>query len=253
MKEQIEAFIEFMYKQKGASENTRLSYKRDLLKMQQYLEEKGIVGFREVSEKHLQTYKKYLEAQNFKAATISRHLASIKALFRYLAEKGVIEKDVSEGLVAPRVKRKSPEIVSVTEAERLLAQPDGNTPKELRDKAMLELLYTTGIGVTELLSLQLADVDLCRGNIVCYEGNKEKIVPVGQNAMISLLRYLHMGRESLMGEKECRRVFVNCKGTEMSRQGFWKLLKSYADKAELDCEITPHLLGHSMAAHSGNK
>jgi len=253
MKEQIEAFIEFMYKQKGASENTRLSYKRDLLKLQQYLQEMGIVGFREVSDKHLQTYKKYLEAQSFKAATISRHVASIKALFRYLSEVGVIELDVSEGLVAPRVKRKAPESVSVTEAERLLAQPDGNTPKELRDKAMLELLYTTGIGVAELLSLQLADVDLCRGNIVCYEGNKERIVPLGQNAMISLLRYLYMGRESLMGEKECRRVFVNCKGTEMSRQGFWKLLKYYADKAELDCEITLQLLGHSMTAHSGSK
>lgn len=248
MKEQIEIFIEYLYRQKGVSENTRLSYKRDLMKMEQFLVSKGINDLGQITTRDLQRYQHNLETV-FKATTVSRHIASIKAFFHYLAERRMVERNIAEGLVAPKIKKKEPERVSLPEAERLLAQPDGNTPKELRDKAMLELLYATGIGVTELLKLQLTDVDLCRGNIVCYEGHKERIVPVGQNAMICLLRYLHMGREQLMGEKECHAVFVNCKGTEMSRQGFWKLIKNYADKAELDCDITPHLLGRSMQAH----
>lgn len=253
MKGQIEAFIEYLHEERGASENTCLSYKRDLMKLLKYMSAEGIGNVTEISRKQLQAYVQNLEGQSFKATTISRHIASIKAFYHFLYEKHVVDKDISQCLVAPRVEKKVSESLTVSDAERLLAQPDGDTPKELRDKAMLELLYATGIRITELLSLSLTDVDLCRGHIVCHEGDKERIVPFGQSAMVSLLRYLHMGRESLMGASDCREVFVNCKGQGMSRQGFWKLIKYYADKAELETEITPYTLKHSFVAHTMEK
>lgn len=253
MKGSIEAFIEYLQNERAASENTCLSYKRDLLKLDKFLSTNGECCVTDIRPHQLQAFIHNLEIQGFKATTISRQVASIKAFYHFLCEKRVLVQDISECLTAPKIEKKEAETITVNEAKRLLAQPDGDTPKELRDKAMLELLYATGIRITELLSLRLTDVDLCRGHIICHDGCGERIVPFGQNAMVSLLRYLHMGRESLMGESECREVFVNCKGKGMSRQGFWKLIKYYADKAELETEITPYTLKHCFVAHSMDK
>lgn len=249
MNEIIDAFIEYLQSVKKKSENTRLSYRRDLTKLEQFLSEKGIVDISQIMQEHLQEYVAYLEQQNFKAATISRHIASIKAFYHFLYQRRIVEIDISEDLVAPKVEKKLPEIISVSDVERLLAQPDENTPKGMRDKAMLELLYATGSRVTELVSLKLEDVNLQLGHIVCRDGDKERKVPFGQQAMVALLKYLHMGRESLTDGKDCPELFVNCSGKPMSRQGFWKLIKHYAGKAGIQAEITPHTLRHSLAAH----
>lgn len=249
MKEKVDAFIEYLHSVKNTSENTRLSYKRDLKKLEKFLGEKGICDVTKIQEEHLQEYVAYLENQKFKAATVSRHVASIKAFYHFLCEEKIVEKDISHSLTAPKVEKKLPEIMSVDEVESLLAQPDDETPKGMRDKAMLELLYATGIRVTELITLKISDVNLQTGFIVCYDGSKERRVPFGQQAMVALLKYLHMGRKCLAEGNDCPEIFVNCNGKAMSRQGFWKLIKYYAAKAGIQTEITPHTFRHSFAAH----
>lgn len=249
MKEIINSFIEYLNNVKKTSENTKLSYKRDLLKLEAFLSQLGIGDVGEIQEKHLQEYVSGLEAQGFKAATISRHIASIKAFFRFLCEERGMETDISESLTAPKIEKKLPEILTIEEVQRLLEQPDDATPKGMRDKAMLELLYGTGIRVTELITLKISDVNLQMGYIVCRDGNKDRIVPFGPKALSALLQYLHKGREQLAEGYDGQEIFVNCNGKSMSRQGFWKLIKHYATKAGIQTEITPHTIRHSFAAH----
>lgn len=249
MKDKIDIFIEYLQNVKKTSENTRLSYKRDLQRVERYLGEKGIHTVSEIRSEHLKEYVDSLEKQNFKAATVSRHIASIKAFYHFLCAGGAVETDISEELTAPKIEKKLPEIMTREEAELLLEQPDGDTSKGLRDRAMLELLYATGIRVTELITLKLSDVNLQTGHIVCRDGGKERTVPFDQKTMVALLQYLHMGREQLLNGNECEEIFVNCNGKAMSRQGFWKLIKYYAEKAGIQTEITPHTFRHSFAAH----
>lgn len=249
MKGKIDAFIQYLHTVKKTSENTRLSYRRDLLKLKKFLEERGICDIVDVRTEHLQEYVTHLEKLGLKAATISRHIASMKAFYHFLCAERIVEKDISDSLIAPKVEKKIPEIMSVAEVDLLLAQPDDGTPKGMRDKAMLELLYATGIRVTELITLDMADVNLQMSCIVCHDGDKDRTVPFGQRAMIALLKYLHMGRDSLTAGNECSEIFVNCNGKAMSRQGFWKLIKYYAGKAGIQTEITPHTFRHSMAVH----
>uniref|UniRef100_UPI004055DCBF tyrosine recombinase n=1 Tax=Acetatifactor sp. TaxID=1872090 RepID=UPI004055DCBF len=249
MRGKIETFVEYLQVVKKTSENTRLSYKRDLMKLEKFLSEKGVIDFSQVTQEQLKEYVTYLEKQNYKASTVSRHIASIKAFYQFLYHRRMVESDISDSLIAPKVEKKLPEIISVSEVERLLAQPEENTPKGMRDKAMLELLYATGSRVTELITLKMDDVNLQFGYIICHDGDKERQISFGQQAMVALLKYLHMGRNSLVGDKTSRELFVNCSGKAMSRQGFWKLIKHYAGKAGIQAEITPHTLRHSLAAH----
>ena len=249
MNETIEKFIEYLRDVKKTSENTRISYRRDLRKLEQFLKGQGICEAEEIRAAHLQAYVHSLEEQDFKAATVSRHIASIKAFYHFLYEAQMVEEDISKVLSAPKIEKKLPEIMTVEEMQRLLAQPDGDSPKKLRDKAMLELMYATGMRVTELITLKLSDINLQMGYLFCHEGNRERMVRFGQKAMIALLRYLHMGRKELVTDDTCQEVFVNCSGKAMSRQGFWKLIKYYVDKAGIDTEITPHTIRHSFAAH----
>ncbi len=248
MRTGIDAFVEYLHKVKKTSENTRLSYQRDLMKLEKFLFDKGIFNVEEIGSEHLQEYVEQLVGLDFKPATISRHIASVKAFYQFLGAERNLE-DCTEGLMAPKVEKKLPEIMTVEEVNLLLAQPDDDTPKGMRDKAMLELLYATGIRVTELISLSMDDVNLQTGCIVCHEGDRERTVPFGQQAMIALLKYLHMGRVSLIEGNACAELFVNCNGKAMSRQGFWKLIKYYAEKAGIQTEITPHTIRHSLAAH----
>lgn len=249
MNEKIDAFMTYLHNVKNASENTRLSYRRDLYRLEEFLAKKGICDIVEIQADCLQEYVRSLKEQNFKAATISRHIASVKAFFHFLYEEHIVKENVADGLKAPKIEKKLPEIMTMEEAERLLEQPAGETPKELRDKAMLELLYATGIRVTELITLKQKDINLKLGYIVCRDGSRERIVPFGQKALEALLKYLHKGRHMLTGENDREEVFVNCSGMPMSRQGFWKLIKYYAGKAGIKAEITPHTLRHSFAAH----
>ena len=197
----------------------------------------------------MNSYVLYLEKNKFATATISRNIASIKAFFHFLCEEGICKDDVSIGLKAPKIKKKIPEILSMDEVVRLLEQPSGDTAKEIRDRAMLELLYATGIRVTELITLKVSDVNLQIGYILCRDAHKERVIPFGNAAKTALTQYMDTARGSMVGDESSNILFVNCSGNPMSRQGFWKLIKYYAKKAGITSDITPHTLRHSFAAH----
>ena len=173
----------------------------------------------------------------------------MKAYFHYAYYNRKIEKDPTETIKAPHIEKKAPGILSMEETIRLLEQPSGSTPKEQRDRAMLELLYATGVRVTELISMKLTDIHLSMNYIICRDGEKERVIPFGENARKAIERYLSYGRKELLKEAESEYLFVNCSGKVMSRQGFWKLVKRYAQKAGIVADITPHTLRHSFAAH----
>ena len=249
MEKEIHAFIAYLHNVKGTSANTEMSYKRDLEKVQHFMESRGIHEAPEVSEQDLNDYVKYLEDNKFAAATVSRNIASLKAFYHFMVQEGMVEKDLSDSLKAPKIEKKIPEIMSPDEVVRLLEQPSGNSPKEIRDKAMLELLYATGIRVTELITLKLSDVNMPMSFILCRDRNKERIIPFGTEAKSALTRYLDGTRDEMLENKSSDVLFANCSGQPMSRQGFWKLIKYYAKKADIKADITPHTLRHSFAAH----
>ena len=249
MEKAIDSFIIYLHNIKKTSSNTEMSYKRDLLKVHHFMEEQGISDVSKISATNLNSYVLYLEKNQFSAATISRNIASIKAFYHYMFREGMVKEDVSEKLKAPRIEKKIPEILTMEEVIKLLEQPSGNSPKEIRDKAMLELLYATGIRVTELITLKLTDINLQMGFIICRDVAKERVVPFGKEARNALIRYLDGTREKMMEDPACEYLFANCSGQPMSRQGFWKLIKHYAKKAGITADITPHTLRHSFAAH----
>lgn len=249
MEREINNFISYLHNIKKTSNNTELSYKRDLGKLCQYLVENGISDVNGITTEVLSSYIVYLGENHFAAATISRNVASIKAFFHYLYKEGIVEKDVSDGLKAPKIEKKMPEILTTEEVIWLLEQPKGDTPKEIRDKAMLELLYATGIRVTELITLKVSDVNMQMGFIICRDGSKERVIPFGAAAKRAMIQYLEKARNVMLLDLHSDILFVNCSGQPMSRQGFWKLIKYYAKKAGIVTDITPHTLRHSFAAH----
>lgn len=249
MEKEICTFISYLHNVKKTSANTEMSYKRDLEKVRHFMEEQGITDVCKITATNLNSYILYLEKNNFKAATVSRNIASIKAFYHFLFKEGVVREDISEPLKAPRIEKKAPEILSMEDVARLLEQPGGSTPKEIRDKAMLELLYATGIRVTELISLKTSDVNLQMGFIICKDAGRERVIPFGKEAKNALIRYLEGTRAEMIDVPESEILFANCSGQPMSRQGFWKLIKHYAKKAGIEKDITPHTLRHSFAAH----
>lgn len=249
MREEIRRFVDYLHTEKNTSKNTEVSYERDLRKLCLFLEEQGITSVTGISATMLHTYVGKLGAEGMKPATISRSIASMKAFFAYLFKQRKIDVDPTEGLKAPKIEKKLPSILSTDEMERLLEQPGGNSPKELRDKAMLELLYATGIRVSELISLKVSDVNLQMEYLSCMDSHKERIIPFGKNAKDALKKYMNDGRPKLIEDESCQWLFTNCSGQTMSRQGFWKLIKFYGGKAGIESEITPHTLRHSFAAH----
>ena len=247
---EIAAFIEYLVSEKKASKNTVLSYRRDLMQMMAYLETQGIYEVSKVTKTSLNSYILYLESQGKATTTISRVLASLKAFFHYEFREGRIPKDPAEMLKPPKIEKNPPVIMSLTEIDSFLKQPSGDTPKEVRDKAMLELLYGTGIRVSELINLKVSDVNLSIGFLTCRDEQKERTIPFGRSANQALKSYLEGSREKLLkGHQDCSWLFTNCSGRPMSRQGFWKIVKHYGKMAGIDTEITPHTLRHSFAAH----
>ena len=249
MQNDISAFIFYLHNIKKTSGNTELSYKRDLCKFVNFMEERGITAVTRISPEDLHAYIRYLNERKFAPSTVSRNIASIKALYQYLSREGRIKDNIAEALKAPKIEKKTPEILSMEEVVRLLEQPSGNSDKEIRDKAMLELLYATGIRVTELITLLVQDVNLQMGVILCRDLHKERLVPFGEAAKAALIRYMEEARSRMLSSSREETLFVNCSGQPMSRQGFWKLIKHYARKAGIQADITPHTLRHSFAAH----
>lgn len=249
MEREVQEYISYLHNVKHTSNNTEMSYKRDLLKVCHFMQERGINSATAVKEQDLKAYIHVLEEQKLAAATVSRNIASIKAFFLYLFSEGKIQNDAALCLKAPKIEKKMPEILTMGEVSALLEQANGDSPKEIRDKAMLELLYATGIRVTELISLKVSDVNLPMHFIMCRDPHKERMIPFGTQAHDALERYLGSVRAEMVEDKSSEILFANCSGKPMSRQGFWKLIKFYAKKAGITADITPHTLRHSFAAH----
>lgn len=249
MEREVQEYISYLHNVKHTSNNTEMSYKRDLLKVCHFMQERGITSAAAVKEQDLKAYIHALEEQKLAAATVSRNIASIKAFFLYLFSEGKIQNDAALCLKAPKIEKKMPEILTMGEVSALLEQANGDSPKEIRDKAMLELLYATGIRVTELISLKVSDVNLPMHFIMCRDPHKERMIPFGTQAHDALERYLGGVRAEMVEDKSSEILFANCSGKPMSRQGFWKLIKFYAKKAGITADITPHTLRHSFAAH----
>lgn len=249
MEQAIEQFIAYLHNVKETSNNTEMSYRRDLKKVIVFLNSNKLTDWVDVKEEDLKMYIASMGEQNFAAATISRNIASIKALYHFMTQEGIVNKDITTSLKAPKIEKKMPEILTMEEVIRLLDQPTGDSHKEVRDKAMLELLYATGIRVTELITLKVQDVNLPMSFIVCRDAHKERVIPFGKAAKSALVRYLGEAREQMIEDKSSDVLFCNFSGAPMSRQGFWKLIKFYAKKAGITADITPHTLRHSFAAH----
>jgi integrase/recombinase XerD len=184
------------------------------------------------------------------AASVSRCVASLHTFFRYLLREDVVLTDPSMNITAPRHERRSPEILTPDEVRRLMEQPKTGSFKGLRDRAMLETLYSTGIRVSELINLTMDQVDVKKRNINCVSGKKSRVIPLSDKALQALNEYMSVARVQMMRNKNETRVFVNCTGTSMSRQGFWKIVKEYSKSADIQSAISPHSLRHSFAAHA---
>ena len=245
----IQDYIGYLHNVKRTSHNTEVSYERDLKKAALYLEGQKIGDLTQVTATNLNSYMLHLEREHMSPATVSRSIAAIRSFFQYLVREHRIQEDPSEQLKPPKVEKKAPSILTIEEVDKLLRQPDEETMKGIRDRAMLEMLYATGIRVSELIHLKIGDVNLQMGYITCTERGKDRIIPFGETAKKALEHYLKKARASFLKGKESEYLFTNCSGTPMSRQGFWKVLKGYAADAGITADITPHTLRHSFATH----
>ena len=231
------------------SRNTAVSYYRDLKKMAEYFTKQGITDYHLITEADLRAYMLFMEDEKKRPATIARSLAAIKAFFRYLVQQGELTQNPALQLKAPKVEKTVPHVLTTEEVVRLLRQPEETSEKAVRDWAMLELLYATGIRVSELLQLKLSDVSLQMEYILCSQGGRERVIPFGKTAKQALEIYLETARPMLVADSGCDLLFTNRLGQRMSRQGFWKIIRQYGKDAGISGEITPHTLRHSFAAH----
>lgn len=246
----IVPFIEYLAVERGLSANTLESYQRDLVAFARHEAGAGITRIEDIRQPQIAAYLVHLHTSGKANATISRNLASIRSLFHYLVKEEVLLADPTLHLEAPKIEKRLPKVLTIREVERLLHAPDPLTTVGARDRAMLELLYATGIRVTELVSIRISDVNLSAGFLRCMgKGSKERIIPVGEIAQKTLLHYLRSGRTKLVRGADSQALFVNHHGRPMSRQGFWKILKKYAQSASILKDITPHTLRHSFATH----
>lgn len=252
MNDQIKDFIHYLIVERGLSNNTIVSYERDLKSYYKHLADiQQIDSFNNVTRLHIIKFLKFLKEQGKSSKTIARHTASIRSFHQFLLRDKQADQDPSVLIESPKLERKLPKILSLQEVEKLLETPKLTSPFGIRDKAMLELLYATGIRVSEMINLNLADVHLTMGFIRCYgKGNKERIVPIGRTATEMISNYLEKGRGELINSKKpTEALFVNHHGNRLSRQGFWKNLKKIALEANINKELTPHTLRHSFATH----
>ena len=243
----IQDFIEYL-KSRQVSRNTLLSYERDINQLATYFKNIDKKMF-DATEEDLQKYIVYLTTMGKSNATISRNVASMKAFYRYLLKNKLVEENIALNLAAPKVEKKELSILSVSEVEKLLEQPSSKDLKGQRDKAMLELLYATGIRVTELVSLTMSDVKVNAGHIKVKKKNKERVIPISNTALKYLKEYIENVRPLLIKTEEEQSLFINANGQKMTRQGFWKILKQYKDEAKIEKELTPHTIRHSFAVH----
>jgi len=246
----VSDFIAYLSVERGLARNTLESYGRDLRQYQDYLKAQRTPQPEAVSRETIVNYLLHLQEEGKATATIARRLAALKAFYQYLVRERLLQDDPTRNLESPKLERRLPHVLTVAEVEEMLRQPDPGQPAGLRDRAMLELLYATGIRVSELVSLNLGDVNLQQGYLRCLgKGSKERLVPIGSFALKSLESYVGQARGRLLRDPKEQCLFFNHHGHRMTRQGFWKIVKRYAQQARIERSITPHTLRHSFATH----
>jgi len=250
MEQLLDQFLHYLIVEKGLSRNTIEAYSHGLTRFLNHLREKGVQEIREVGKFHIRGFLLALRGKNLNTKSIVRNLVAIRTFFRFLIQEGVLESNPVEELESPKVAKTLPEILTLKEIEQILEQPNLRTPLGTRDRAMLEMLYATGMRVSELTQLPIHQVNLEGGYVLLYgKGSKERIVPLGTEAMKWVTVYLKTARGILSKGKENPSLFINRSGKGMSRQRVWKNLKDYGRRAGLRKRITPHLLRHSFASH----
>ena len=248
MEKQIKLFLEFLQNDKKLSDNTLQSYKRDINQYEKYVEENQI-NYIKVDEKTVKEYLEYLQNIGKKSSTVSRNLASIRSFYQYLVRTKVVSKDPTNNIQAPKIEKRIPSILTAKEVELLLDQPQNVDLKGIRDKAMLEFAYATGMRVTEIISLNAEDVNFEEGYVVCKTGVRQRNIPLGTMSLKALQNYMEEARPFLIKDESVKSLFVNINGKRLTRQGFWKIVKYYKEQAHITKDITPHVLRHSFATH----
>ena len=248
MEEQLNLFFGFLENDKKVSNNTLQSYRRDLKQFERYLEENE-KNYQEVTDEEIKTYIKYMQEIGKKTSTISRGLASIRSFYQYETKNKITKNDPTEGVQSPKIEKRVPSVLTSKEVALLLDQPKNVDLKGTRDKAMLEFAYATGMRVTEIISLNIDDIDLDRGYATCKGGKRERTVPLGNMSLKALKDYVLNARDIMIRDENEKALFVNVNGQRLTRQGFWKIIKYYKDQAHIEKDITPHVLRHSFATH----
>jgi len=246
----LDSFLEYLSVERGLAKNTIEAYKRDLKSYIYYLRKKNIIDINSSNRAIIVAYLLQMQKSGKASSSISRTCAALRSFYQFLFREHVISEDPTIDLDTPKLEQRLPKVLNTEEVEKLLSQPDITTPLGLRDKSMLELLYATGMRVSELISLSVEDVNLETGFLRCMgKGSKERIIPVGSIALEYLKEYLSSVRKQLLNGKESKKLFFNRQGNPMTRQGFWKIIKKYSKQAGIYKKITPHTLRHSFATH----
>ena len=249
MPDHIADYCRYLTEEKHAQKNTLNSYARDLNQFQTWLMANGITDLKKVKKETVNEYLQYMSGKGKSPATVTRSTASIRSFYNYMLREGRVKTNPAKAVTSQKVERKYPEILTNREVELFLEQPKCVDEKGFRDHAMLELLYATGIRVSELIGLNVEDVNLTVGFIRCTTHGKERIIPLYTAAVKALREYMEKIRPRIIADENQQALFVNMSGERMSRQGFWKIIKYYQEKAEINKDITPHTLRHSFAVH----
>ena len=245
MNSALKEYHDFLKNTRNLSDNTVLSYERDIKQFQRFYGG----NLKNAESGDFSSYMEEMQRHGCAASTLTRNMVSLRSLYSFMKSIGIIKKDPTRNIRLPKVEKSLPQILTPAEITRLLEQPSGSDAKSCRDKAMLELLYATGIKVSELIMLNVSNVNLRKGMLSCSVSSKVRIIPLGKIAQKAISSYLKTARGQMIASPDENALFVNCNGTRMTRQGFWKIIKYYKDMANIEKEITPHTLRHSFAAH----
>lgn len=258
MLEQINEFLDYVSTERGYSENTLAAYRNDLGQFAEFLasystprDKQPPAEWSQVKKDHIVAYMLAIKERGYASATVARKVAATKSFFHFLRDEGIITDDPTLKLESPKVKKHLPKAISIEDVERLLAEPTkSDTPKGLRDTALLETLYATGLRVSEVVSLNVEDVDLETGTIYCIgKGDRERVVPVYDQAATTIAAYLERGRPPLVRDNVEKALFLNHRGERLTRQGLWLIIKQYVEAVGIEGDVTPHTLRHSFATH----
>lgn len=248
MDKQIKLFLEFLQNDKKLSDNTLQSYRRDILQFEKFLDANDI-NFSKATEENIEDYLKELQKEGKKTSTASRSLATIRSFYQYLLRTKKVKEDPTVSIQSPKIEKRVPSVLTSEEVELLLDQPKDVDLKGTRDKAMLEFAYATGMKVTEIIDLNIEDVNFDENTVLCSNGKKARIIPLGTLAEKALKEYVEDARPIMVKDETNKALFVNVNGDRLTRQGFWKIVKYYKEQAHIEKDITPHVLRHSFATH----